>query len=178
LIALADIKQDLPSWPDDVIDQWLLYFANEPDCGWPPPEPLDNHRWSGILGARSLSWWKEVTWKKEAVDCSLANLSNRSKEIVNQLSTAFVNKTADPVTTRRIKDAYIYILDNACLPKPMLVMKVQRGLTILDGNHRAAAFHTLQITPDESFKKRNKKKALPMQDVWIGNHSAGEVPLI
>jgi hypothetical protein len=35
-VTLADIKSDLPAWPDDVIDQWLHYFANEPDCGWPP----------------------------------------------------------------------------------------------------------------------------------------------
>jgi hypothetical protein len=40
MLAVVDIKKDLPNWPDDVIDQWLLYFANEPDCGWPPPDPL------------------------------------------------------------------------------------------------------------------------------------------
>lgn len=36
MVDVADIKKDLPAWPDDVIDQWLLYFANEPECGWPP----------------------------------------------------------------------------------------------------------------------------------------------
>lgn len=30
MVSLADIKKDLPEWPDDVIEQWLLYFANEP----------------------------------------------------------------------------------------------------------------------------------------------------
>jgi hypothetical protein len=30
MVDVADIKKDLPAWPDDVIDQWLLYFA-KPD---------------------------------------------------------------------------------------------------------------------------------------------------
>jgi hypothetical protein len=34
MVSLADIKKDLPEWPDDVVEQWLLYFANEPDCGY------------------------------------------------------------------------------------------------------------------------------------------------
>jgi hypothetical protein len=55
MVSLADIKKDLPEWPDDVIEQWLLYFANEPDCGWPPPEPLGAHRWAGLLGGKPLS---------------------------------------------------------------------------------------------------------------------------
>ena len=50
MVDVADIKKDLPAWPDDVIDQWLLYFANEPDCGWPPPDLLGDHRWARILG--------------------------------------------------------------------------------------------------------------------------------
>jgi hypothetical protein len=78
-VTLADIKSDLPAWPDDVIDQWLHYFANEPDCGWPPPEPLGDHRWSRLLGGRPLSWWNNVTWKKETVKCELASLSPKAR---------------------------------------------------------------------------------------------------
>ena len=54
MVEIADIKNDLPDWPDDVIEQWLHYFAQ--DCGWPPPEPLGNHRWKGLLGGKPLSW--------------------------------------------------------------------------------------------------------------------------
>jgi hypothetical protein len=50
MVGTSDIQKDLSGWPDDVIDQWLLYFANEPDCGWSPPEPLGNHRWKALLG--------------------------------------------------------------------------------------------------------------------------------
>jgi hypothetical protein len=40
MASVADIQADLPGWPGDVVEQWLHYFANEPDCGWPPPEPF------------------------------------------------------------------------------------------------------------------------------------------
>jgi hypothetical protein len=177
MFSIADLKRDLPAWPDDVIDQWLLYFANEPDCGWPPPELSDYHRWNGMLGGRPLSWWKEVTWKKETVDCGLQNLSDKSKAIVTELGAAFADKTADPVTARRIKHAYIYVMDHTALPKPVIMMKVSSGLNVLDGSHRMAAFHALQKTPDDAFKKQKKQKASPIQEAWIGTHSAGEVTL-
>jgi hypothetical protein len=48
MVTVADIRKDLPDWPDDVIEQWLLYFANEADCGWPPPDPLGDHRWKRL----------------------------------------------------------------------------------------------------------------------------------
>jgi hypothetical protein len=41
VIELADIKADLPNWPDEIITEWPLKIANRgPDTGWPPPEPL------------------------------------------------------------------------------------------------------------------------------------------
>src|SRR6266536_866942 len=52
MVSVADIRKDLPAWPNDIVEQWLHYFANEPDCGWPPPEPLGDHRWGRLLGGR------------------------------------------------------------------------------------------------------------------------------
>ena len=49
MVTLADIKKDLPTWPDDVIEQWLLYLADREDTGWPPPNPLGDHSWAHIL---------------------------------------------------------------------------------------------------------------------------------
>ena len=77
MVTVADIQKDLPGWADDVIEQWLHYFANEPDLGWPPPDPLEDHRWGRLLGGRLLSWWKKVTWKTEKAKCDLASLTPR-----------------------------------------------------------------------------------------------------
>ena len=51
-VSLADIKNDLPHWPDEAIKLWLLYLANRSDTGWPPPGPLGLHPWAFILGFR------------------------------------------------------------------------------------------------------------------------------
>jgi hypothetical protein len=67
MVTVADIQKDLPGWPDGVVEEWLHYFANEPDCGWPPPDPLGDHRWSRLLGDRPLSWWRNVSWKNPDV---------------------------------------------------------------------------------------------------------------
>jgi hypothetical protein len=56
MVTVEDVKKDLPDWPDDVVDQWLVYFANEPDGGWPPPNPLGDHRWRRLFRGRPLSW--------------------------------------------------------------------------------------------------------------------------
>src|SRR5262245_49606649 len=95
VVSVADIKKDLPNWPDEVIGEWLHYFANEPDLGWPPPEPLGEHRWSGILGGRPLSWWKRVSWKKEIVKCAPAKLSDKSRAIVSTTIGEINDRTAD-----------------------------------------------------------------------------------
>src|ERR1700686_424794 len=73
-VSLADIKRDLPNWPDEVVELWLFYLANRGDTGWPPPEPLGHHPWAAILGYRPLSWWREVSWKRERTDCGFSNL--------------------------------------------------------------------------------------------------------
>jgi Ribosomal protein L7/L12 dimerisation domain len=105
MVSVADIQSDLPGWPHEVVGEWLHYFANEPDLGWPPPEPLGQHRWSGILGGRPLSWWKKVTWKKESVTCDPAKLSEKSRGIVKMMITEVGNGKADAVTKRRYQNA-------------------------------------------------------------------------
>ena len=43
--AHAIMKADLPNWPDDVIDGWLVTFYNR--FGWPPRGDND---WRYIIG--------------------------------------------------------------------------------------------------------------------------------
>ncbi|MFZ3359735.1 MAG: hypothetical protein WA177_13320 [Xanthobacteraceae bacterium] len=120
---MADIKENLPNWPVDVIDDWLLYFANEPECGWPPPEPLGNHRWAGILGDRPLSWWKDVTWAMESVRCDLDSLAPKSRSIAATMLAEIGRGTADAVTKRRYQQALQHILESGTFFRPIVAMK-------------------------------------------------------
>ena len=177
MVSVSDIQSDLPSWPDQVIGEWLHYFANEPDLGWPPPEPLGQHRWSAILGGRPLSWWKKVTWKKETVICNPAALSEKSRGIVMTMIAEIGNGEADAETKGRYQRALQYILDHGAFPGAIVAMKVPSGLSILDGSHRMGAFCGAQLMPDSFFEKLKKKRAPVEQEVWIGSHRDGEVPL-
>ncbi len=177
MASVADIKKDLPDWPDDVIEDWLHYFANEPDCGWPPPEPLGDHRWAGILEDRSLSWWKDVTWEKETVKCDSESLAPKSRAIVAAMVAEISRGTVDAVTKRRYQQALQYILDQGVFFKPIVAMKASSGLLVLDGNHRMGAFCGAQTMPDAWFAKLNKKRASLEQEAWIGTHIHGEMPL-
>ena len=65
----------------------------------------------------------------------------------------------------------------ATFPKPLITIKTAGGLSVLDGNHRVAAFCGLQKMPAEQFEQRGLLKAAKEQEVWLGAHSRGEIPL-
>jgi hypothetical protein len=176
-VSFADIKRDLPAFPDSVINQWLFHLAQRDDTGWPPPDPLGSHPWTFILGHRPLPWWREVTWKLEKTECSLASLCQGTKAIVIRTLAERTNRTADKGTKRRYDNAFHHILNNAVFEEPPIAMRLADGLSFLDGNHRITAFCGLQMIPAEGFERRGVKKPSPEQDVWIGTHRRGETPL-
>jgi hypothetical protein len=176
MFTVQDIQKDLPRWPQDVIEQWLLYFANEPDGGWPPPDPLGNHRWNGLLGGRPLSWWKNVTWKKQKIRCELAALAPKARADVTDLVSGMKNGTLDAGVKKRIAQPWIHLKDHACFPRALVTMQKPDGVGLIDGTHRMAAFNLIQELPKAEFDKINKRKAPLKQAVWVGVHSAGEVP--
>jgi hypothetical protein len=177
MISIADIQKDLPGWPADVIEQWLLYFANEPDCGWPPPEPLGEHRWSRLLGGRPLSWWKNVTWKRQKIRCELTALSDKARGDVTDIVTQMKNGTASASTKKRVAQPWLYLKDHARLPRALVTMRRPDGFSLIDGSHRMAAFSMVQELPKSEFDKVNKRKAPLKQHVWIGVHNTGELPI-
>jgi hypothetical protein len=90
MVALPDIKADLPDWPNDVVDQWLLKLANQSGMGWPPPDPMAGHRWELLL-THPISWWKDVTWTLETRDCSFDKLSMDARRTMNSMYDALVD---------------------------------------------------------------------------------------
>ena len=147
MVSVADIQKDLPDWPEDVTEQWLHYFANEPDCGWPPPEPLGDHRWGRLLGGRSLSWWKNVTWNRERVKCDLASFSPKARTAVANIVFRF-NDGTDATTQRRVAQPWVHLRDNGVFPRALVAMRTPGGMILLDGSHRMAAFFLIQALSD------------------------------
>jgi hypothetical protein len=176
-VLLADIKSDLPLWPDEVIELWLFYLANRGDTGWPPPDPLDDRPWAAILGFRPLPWWREVTWKLERTVCNLSTLCHGTRAIAVRMLNEKADGTIDDETRMRFSKANDYMLRNGGFKERPIAMRLADGLSILDGNHRITAFCGLQEVPAELLEKRGLRKPAPEQELWIGTHSRGEVPL-
>ena len=56
-------------------------------------------------------------------------------------------------------------------------MNVPSGLTILRRKSWRRGFCGAQLMPDAFFEKLKKKRPLLEQEVWIGTHADGELPL-
>ncbi|HEV2594895.1 MAG TPA: hypothetical protein VGU01_06825 [Sphingomicrobium sp.] len=172
MITVADIQKDLPHWPEDVVEQWLLYFANEPDCGWPPPEPLGAHRWNVLLFGKPVTWWKNVTWKKQLVNCTLSELSAKTRGDVADIVRQWNDGTASASTQRRVAQPWLHIRDNGVFPRSPLMIKQPDGWSLADGHHRMAAFEMFQGLSDAELSKIGKNRPSRDQDVWVGTHTA------
>jgi hypothetical protein len=178
MVTLADIKNDLPDWPDNVIQQWLVHLANRSDTGWPPPNPLGQHPWTHILGHRSLPWWREVTWELKGIDCSFPSLAQATQKIVNEVLADVTGLRPDPNTKGRFDEAFDYILNNGKFKEPLVTMIIpDDGISVIDGNHRISAFCGLQKMPPEQFEKLGLKKPNQIQQVWVGTHKDGGIPM-
>jgi hypothetical protein len=172
MATIQEIKKDLPGWPDEVTNEWLVYLSNRDDTGWPPPDPIAG-AWANILGRRSLAWWADVSWSKETVDCGPENLAGKTRAIVASMRAEIKLGTANEVTQRRFNHALHYILNNGTFPNPVSGMMVDTRLLILDGNHRIAAHSAARILPDATLKAKGWKTAAAEQSVWIGTHKSG-----
>jgi hypothetical protein len=133
---LSKSRRKLPKWPDEVIEEWLLYFAN--DIGWPPAEPFGTDRWRGILGNRPLSWWTEVGWKQEKVDCSRPKLSSTTQRRIDAVSGPIYAGTASETEKGQYRRPFQYLLENGVFANPALAMRDTGRLHFIDGHHRNA----------------------------------------
>ena len=177
MVSITEIKTELPSWPGGVLEQWLLPLANQWDAGWPVPNPLGMHRWAWILGHRPISWWQDVSWSLCAKDCSYSALSRDTRKIEDRINNEISFGGADEATERRYMAAYKYILEHASFPRPLVVIDLPYGVSVLDGNHRIAAYCFLRKAPDYAFGLINLRRPPAIQETWVGTHVRGELPL-
>jgi hypothetical protein len=179
MVSLLDIKSDFPDWPDDVIEQWLLKFANQPEMGWPPPDPMEGHRWE-ILITHPVAWWKDVTWTLETRDCGFDKLSVDGRKTMNGMFKALIEGEengygGDDSPARYQRQLRILALTGK-FERPPVLFPIDSGLSPLDGNHRLFALQTALQMSDEELAKYKVKRPPASQGVWIASHKNGENP--
>ncbi|OIQ77851.1 hypothetical protein GALL_404510 [mine drainage metagenome] len=179
MVSLYDIKSDFPGWPDDVIEQWLLKFANQPEMGWPPPDPMDGHRWE-ILITQPVAWWKDVTWKLETRDCGFDKLSLDGRKTMNGMFKALIegeeNGFGGDNSPARFQRQLKILVVTGKFERPPLLFPIDSGLSPLDGNHRLFALQTALQMSYEDLAKYEVKRPSASQSVWIASHKNGEDP--
>ena len=137
----SQIKSDLPDFPDEVIQTWLLPFARS--VGW-PPAPFS--RWDRILIHRPLSFWRTVEWEKRRVSLNGLSLEARSLGQIQGLLDANVRGVRNiyaeqiPNTSDRFRSIVRYLQHHGRLPRPPVLFRTGFQYEILDGNHRLAAY--------------------------------------
>jgi hypothetical protein len=179
VVALADIKADLPNWPDDVVDQWLLKLANQSGMGWPPPDPMEGHRWELLL-THPISWWRDVTWTLETRDCSFDKLSMDARRTMNSMYDALVdgveNGFGGDNSFARFQRQLGILATTGKFERPPVLFPIASGLSPLDGNHRIFAHHVSQMMSDQDLAKYKVNRPPATQSVWFASHKDGEDP--
>ena len=142
------IKKTFPKFPDEVIKEWLLPFAEEE--GWPPrlgfdSVPLD--RWRYLLGLKPFNVLKNLDWKEEYCHISIHDIEpNSQKSLIWIFESAILGKHNSMSNTisdleNRFKSVVKYIQSHGKMPKPPVLYFENGKYFIFDGNHRLSAYY-------------------------------------
>lgn len=75
----------------------------------------------------------------------------------------------------RVTRALVHLAKTGEFRDPPVVMKLEDGLRVIDGNHRETALVWCQANTDV-LAKNGAKLPSPKQSCWMGRHALGEVP--
>ena len=174
---IEQVSEDLPNFPDDVIDQWIGYYAESE--GWPPPSPLEG-RWKGLLANKDLEYWTSLKWSKEIIyppSLVLTTQCNRSIQEMISFHAAgvpcayseFMGEEAGPRIARLLQ----YLREIGNLPCAPILVEKDGEHEIIDGNHRVVAYLLWEQWKDkEIFQKEPFPVTLSREiEFWIGRES-------
>jgi hypothetical protein len=166
------IKESLPNFPDDVIKEWLLPYADE--IGWPPI----HDRWNGILYGKSLSFWQSTSWSLLDIDLNQTIFSSEWIKAYEGLYGAYV-RNEDNEYSRGIsggKERYLrslkYLLASGTFPIPICLLEEHGEYSVVDGNHRFVAWHVSCrmareiLIADKKYPNEAKKIRASLLEKW------------
>lgn len=141
------IKADLPNFPEDILEQWIGYYAKYD--GWPPSENPDDtpkDRWTHLLLNRPLSYWLGITWSEESINLNHINWDPLYEKTIREIIFAHVfgedndySKFMGYDGKTRFESILLYIRKTGYLPRKPILIYDNRCYEVCDGNHRIAA---------------------------------------
>lgn len=163
----------MPNFPEDVVEQFLLPYAE--DFGWPPGkcENDPSNQWNPILRSNDLNYWQQVKWNKKTLKLSPHKLMPEDIRIVVTMMRAHVqgqiNMYSIPSfkSKERFERICAYLKNEGVYPRTVAIEQMGERFRIIDGFHRLAAYFYLRGW----FKIKNDK--LPClsvkeeQEYWV-----------
>jgi hypothetical protein len=173
---LEALKTDLPNFPDEVLIDWLLPYACSE--GWPPshdPAQEPGGLWRYLLGKKPLTYWRSLCWERTDCHISFHQLRKEHQETIGQMVLAAVGgqvniySTSIPDLKQRFFNVVDFLSVYGQLPRPPAVIQDNEGLSVVDGNHRMAAYFYccgyFMFDPGHSLQL----KTLEIQSYWIAS---------
>lgn len=145
-VSLDALQADLPNFPREVLEDWLLPFAQTE--GWPPAvdsEGIPSDRWRPILNEQPLSHWRSVKWAKCEGLVSFQHLHLKTQIMVLAMERGLFGPN-DAMSekikawTLRFNRIVEYFAVHGVFPRPPVLLVEDGKLFALDGNHRIAAY--------------------------------------
>ncbi|WP_163267011.1 hypothetical protein [Chelativorans alearense] len=177
--TLEKIKANLPEWPDDVIDQWLLPHSEREGFGWPPSSPFNRSEWRYVM-CRPVVWWQAVTWTKLQTALEPDDLSAEQLRTVNGMIGAYFKGDYNAyrmIATgpKRVFGVLEFLRANGDLPRMPVAVMDNDGLHIVDGNHRVVAWIIYGALGTEVLAEKCWLPRAAATTIWLGTHATGEL---
>ncbi|WP_162925871.1 hypothetical protein [Isoalcanivorax indicus] len=175
---IKQVSKDLPNFPDDVINQWIGYYAESE--GWPPPAPLEG-RWKGLLANRDLEYWSSLRWSKEALYPPSLVLTPNCNRLIQEMIGFHEAGVPCPYSEFMGEEAKLklakllqYLRESGNLPCSPILIEKRGEHEIIDGNHRVVAYLLWGYWKDkEVFQKEPFPVPLNQAiEFWVGREDA------
>ena len=175
MTLLQMLQADLPNFPTELLSEWLLPYANTE--GWPPApragdEPQGRCRY--LIRKKSLDYWKTVAWRSIERHVSYSDLHKQNQEVVLLMVLGAVTGHSNlysnsiPDLKQRFYRILEHLRSRGTLPCPPALMAEPGGLTVLDGNHRMAAYQYAYGYFNLGLDADLQVKTQELQRYWIG----------
>lgn len=171
---LSDLKDELPDWPDDVLESWLLRHARREGFGWPPPKDLSESQWRYVL-VQSLDWWRDIEWSRHEIALEDNELGDDQRVRTSEMFEAYFRGANNAYRTiedgkARTVQIVSYMAAHGTLPVAPVALLKNDGLDMVDGNHRLLAWKLYPVLAEEGWMGR-----AATAPVWIGTREGKPV---